>query len=121
MNNTMNKLNFYTSVKHFYISLDLYKFKVNPDHHSHTVYTTFFFLIYLFWAAFGLCCYAWTFSSCSQRGYSSLRCAGFALRWLLLLRSMGSRHTGFRVVVRGLRSCGSRALEHRFSSCGAQA
>ena len=39
----MNKLNFYTSVKHFYISLELYKFKVNPDHHSHTVYTTFFF------------------------------------------------------------------------------
>ena len=27
-------------------------------------------------------------------GYSSLRCAGFSLRWLLLLRSTGSRHTG---------------------------
>ena len=24
-------------------------------------------------------------------GYSSLRCAGFSLRWLLFLRSMGSR------------------------------
>ena len=30
-----------------------------------------------------------------SRGYSSLWCAGFSLRWLLLLRSMGSRHTGF--------------------------
>ena len=28
-------------------------------------------------------------------GYSSLRCAGFSLRWLLLLRSTGSRHVGF--------------------------
>ena len=27
--------------------------------------------------------------------YSSLRCAGFSLQWLLLLRSTGSRHAGF--------------------------
>ena len=47
-------------------------------------------------------------------GYSLLRCAGFSLRWLLLLRSTGSRHVGFS-------SCGSRALEHRLSSCGTQA
>ena len=50
----------------------------------------------------------------ASRGYSSLRCAGFSLRWLLLLRSTGSRHMGFS-------SCGSQALEHRLSSCGAQA
>ena len=30
-------------------------------------------------------------------GYSSLRCTGFSLRWLLFLWSMGSRHVGFRV------------------------
>ena len=47
-------------------------------------------------------------------GYSSLRCAGFSLRWLLLLRSTGSRCVGFS-------SRGSRALEHRLSSCSAQA
>ena len=47
-------------------------------------------------------------------GYSSLRCAGFSLWWLLLLWSTGSRHTGFS-------SCGSRALERRPSSCGARA
>ena len=47
-------------------------------------------------------------------GYSSLRCAGFSLRWLLLLRSTGSRCMGFS-------SCGSQALERRLSSCGARA
>ena len=35
-------------------------------------------------------------------GYSSLRCADFSLRWLLLLRSAGSRRTGFS-------SCGTQA------------
>ena len=44
---------------------------------------------------------------------SSLLHAGFSLQWLLLLRSKGSRCMGFG-------SCGSRALEHRLSSCGAQ-
>ena len=47
-------------------------------------------------------------------GCSLLLCAGFSLRWLLLLQSTGSRHTGFS-------SCGSWALERRLSSCGAQA
>ena len=35
-------------------------------------------------------------------GYSSLRCAGFSLRWLLSLRSTGSRHVGSVVVACGL-------------------
>ena len=39
-------------------------------------------------------------------------------RWLLLLRSTGSRGRASVVVARGLRSHGSRALEHRLSSCG---
>ena len=38
----------------------------------------------------------------ASRDYSLLRCAGFSLRWLLLFRSTGSRHTGFS-------SCGARA------------
>ena len=38
----------------------------------------------------------------ASRGYSSLRCAGFSLRWLLLLQSTGSRHTGSVVVAHGL-------------------
>ena len=50
----------------------------------------------------------------TSRGYSSLWCAGFSLRWLLLLQSMGSRCKAFS-------SCGSRALERRLSSCGTRA
>ena len=72
------------------------------------------FIYYSFW----LC---WVFVAArglslvvASRGYSSLRCAGFSLWWLLLLRSTGSRCTGFS-------SCGSRALERRLSSCGAWA
>ena len=37
-----------------------------------------------------------------SRGYYSLRCAGFSLRWFLLLWSTGSRHAGFS-------SCGTQA------------
>ena len=67
-----------------------------------------FWLHWVFVAACGLSLVA------ASRDYSSWRCAGFSLRWLLLLRSTSSRHTGFS-------SCGLRALERRLSSCGAQA
>ena len=40
----------------------------------------------------------------ASRGYSLLRCTGFSLRWLLLLRSMGSKCTGFS-------SCGTWAQQ----------
>ena len=52
---------------------------------------------------------------------SLLWCAGFSLQWLLLLQSKGSRRVGSVVVARRLSSYGSRALEHRLSSCGAWA
>ena len=68
----------------------------------------FFWLRWVFVAARGLSLVA------ASRGYSPLRCAGFSLRWLLLSGSTGSRRLGFS-------SCGSQALEHRLSSCGAQA
>ena len=65
----------------------------------------FFFLIYFIY--FWLC---WVFVVArgfslvaESRGYSSLRCVGFSLWWLLLLWSTGSRCVGFS-------SCGSRAL-----------
>ena len=70
--------------------------------------------IYLFMAALGLRCCKQAFSSCIDWGHTSLQCAGFSLQWLLLFRSMGSRHAGFS-------SCGSWALQHRLSSCGAWA
>ena len=65
------------------------------------VFVQFFFIIYLFLAALGLCCYVRAFCSCGKQG-------------LLLLRSMGSRC--------GFSSCGLRT-SHRsgFSCCGARA
>ena len=60
------------------------------------------FFVLFFLAVLGLLCCAWAFSSCGERGYSSLRCAGFSLRWLLLLWSMGSRRRGYVVAARRL-------------------
>ena len=68
----------------------------------------YFWLCWVFIAVCGLSLVA------ASGGYSSLRCTGFSLWWLLLLRSTDSRRAGFS-------SCGSWALEHRLSSCGAQA
>ena len=76
----------------------------------------FFKIIYLFiyfWLCWVFVAALWFSLVVASGGSSSLRCASFSLQWLLLLRSTGSRHTGFS-------SCGSRALEHRLSSCGAQ-
>ena len=56
----------------------------------------YFWLRWVFVAARGLSLVV------ASGGYSSLQCAGFSLRWLLLLRSMSSRHAGFS-------SCGTRA------------
>ena len=75
----------------------------------------YFWLCWVFIAAHRLSLVA------ASRGYSSLWCAGFSLRWLLLCgaRALGARASV--VVARGLSSCGSRALERRLSSCGARA
>ena len=74
------------------------------------VVVTVFKFIYLFMAMLGLRCCVRAFSSCGERGLLSLQCAGFSLRWLLLLRSTDSRRVGFSscgawasvVVARGL-------------------
>ena len=71
-------------------------------------YLFYFWLRWVFIAACGLPLVA------VSGGYSSLRCVSFSLWWLLLLWSTASRHVGFS-------SCGTRALEHRLSSCGARA
>ena len=68
-------------------------------------YNLFYLFIYLFLAALGLCCGAW-----------APHCGGFSC--------CGAQALGARasvVAVRGLSSCGSRALERRLSSCGARA
>ena len=82
-------------------------FKINFNYISN-VCLFIFWLHWVFIAARGLSLVA------ASGDYSSLRCAGFSLQWLLLLRSTGSRHSGFS-------SCWSRALERRLSSCGARA
>ena len=90
-------------------SISIYFFNV-----SRWVHLFSFKFIYLFMAALGLCCCAWVFSSCGERGLHSLLWrAGFSLQWLLLLRSTGSRRAGFS-------SCGTPALERRLRSCGAR-
>ena len=61
------------------------------------------YLLILFLAVLGLRCCTRAFFSCSERGLLFIVwCVGFSLTWLLLLRSMGSRHVGFS-------SCGSWA------------
>ena len=84
-----------------------------PTHDPHLLLTlrnaTYggFFVVYLF-IYFWL---RWVFVAArghplvvASGGYSSLQCAGFSLRWLLLLRSTGSRCAGFS-------SCGTRAQQ----------
>ena len=61
-------------------------------------------LLLFIYLLLGLCCCTQALSSCGQRGgYPLLRCAGFSLRWLLLLRSADSSRTGFS-------SCGALVL-----------
>ena len=74
------------------------------QHTQHTLTCCLFLFFYFF--NFWLC---WVFVAvcglslvAASRGYSSLRCTGFSLQWLLLLQSTGSRHTGFS-------SCGTWA------------
>ena len=81
----------------------------------------FYFIYLLFLAALGLCCCAQASLVAASGGYSSLWRTGFSFWWLLLLRSTGSMCTGSAVVACEISSCGSRALEHRLSSCSARA
>ena len=64
---------------------------------------------FLILVVLGLCCCAWAFSSCVSRGYSSLWCTGFSLRWHLLSWSICSRCAGFSSSAQWLNSCGARA------------
>ena len=91
--------------------------KVAPAHDSFPLKpASSYFLknVFILFIYFWLC---WVFVAARRpslivvsRGYSLLQCMGFALWWLLLW-STGSRRAGFS-------SCGTRAQEHRLSSCG---
>ena len=56
------------------------------------LYRTFFFFFWLCWVFLAVHELSLVVAS---RGYTSLRCMGFSLQWLLLLQSMGSRCAGF--------------------------
>ena len=68
-----------------------------------------------------LCCCAGFSLVTVSRGCSSLRCTGFSLQSRLLLWAQALGVRASVAGARGLRSCGSWALEHRFSVCGTQA
>ena len=75
----------------------------------------YFWLCWVFVAVCGLSLVA------ASGGYSSLQCAGFSLRWLLLLWRKGSRHAGSVVVAHGHHSAGSVVVAHGLScsaACG---
>ena len=63
------------------------------------------------------------FSSCGERGlpFVALRRLLIAVASLVACRAQALGVRASVVVVCGLSSCGSRALEHSLSSCGAQA
>ena len=75
----------------------------------------------LFLAVLGLCCCAQAFSSQGERGLLFVTVSGLLIE---VASGCGARALGARVSVAaalGLSSCGSRALEHKLSSCGARA
>ena len=72
------------------------------------IYLFIYWLCWVFIAARGLSLVV------VSGGYSSLRCVGFALRWLLLLQSTGSRCAGFS-------SCGTWAQQLWLAGSRAQA
>ena len=82
---------------------------------------SFFKFIYLFLVSLGLHCCARAFSNCSEQGLLSSysvqasHCSGFSCCSAWAPGSQASVAVAY-----GLSGCGSRALEHRLSSCGAQ-
>ena len=66
---------------------------------------------FIFLVSLGLCCCVRAFSSCGEQGPLFFVVRGLLIAVASLLRSTRA----------GFRSCGSRALECRLSSCGAQA
>ena len=84
----LKRVNF--MVCELYLNRNIFLFFIN------LFYFIYFWLHWVFVAAHGLSLVV------ASGGYSSLPYAGFSLRWLLLLRSMGSRRMGFS-------SCGTRA------------
>ena len=84
---------------------------ISPHSRKGNQNLSFFFFLWLRWVFVAARRLSLVVGS---RGYSSLRCTGFSLWWLLLLRSTGSRHVGFS-------SCGTRAQQLWLTGSRAQA
>ena len=115
------------SPKTFWTSQIIGELDCSPSHTTFMVYTVsvttcplaqcfYFFNVFYFWLR-------WVFVAArglslvvASGGYSSLWCAGFSLRWFLLLRSMGSSHAGSRAQAQQLWRTGFVALRHVGSS-----
>ena len=70
----------------------------------------------------GLRCCTQAFSSCSERGLLFVAVRGLLIAVAsLVVKAWALGVWASVVVVRGLSSCGSQALECRFRSCGARA
>ena len=101
-----------------FINANSYHFTVKLCTICEYIFFNLFFYFWLHWVFIAVCRLSLVAAS---GGYSSLQCTGFSLRWLLCC---GARPLGTWVsvvVALGLSSCGSQALEHRLSSCGARA
>ena len=65
------------------------------------------FVLFIYFATLGLCCYIWAFSGCNEQGLHS---------------SCGVQAVASLVIEHELSSCSFQALEYMgFSSCGSQA
>ena len=85
------------------------------EHRSAYFFNKFIYFIYFhFWLCWVSVAVRGLSLVVASGGYSSLRCAGFSLRWLLLLPSTGSRGTGFS-------SCGTPAQQLWLAGSRAQA
>ena len=93
---------------------------------SNTSLMWFFFLniylfIYLILVTLGLRCCTWAFSSCGDWGLVFVVVHGLLIAVASHCGSQALGAWASIVVAYGLSSCGSWALEHRLSSCGALA
>ena len=80
---------------------------------SHLYFFFNFIYLFLLFAVLGLSCCSLAFSSLASRGYSLVAVHGL----LIAVASLAAEH---RFQGLDFSSCGSQALEHRLSSCGAR-
>ena len=84
----------------------------------HPFYLFTYLFVYLFVAALGLCCCAWAFSCCGERGLLFVAMRGLLIALASRCRARALGAWASVVVACRLSSCGSRAVEHRLSGCG---